>query len=1259
MSSTPSRPPLDATRGLVGNRYRIEEKLGGGGMGVVYRAVDVADGRAVALKRMARLKEGRRSAELRFRREFHSLASLRHPRIIEAYDYGVDEDGPFYTMEILDGRDLRDAKDIGLRELCVVLRDVAAALAFLHARGLVHRDVGPRNVRCTAEGRAKLIDFGVLGNVGLVGDLAGTLTYMAPEVFRGLPIDGRTDLYSLGVLAYLLLSGRAPYDVRGARDPELAFAALPPSLTSLGLSVPAALDDLLLALLSTDPLARPASAAELIDRLSALYDMPPLEDEAVVRGYLASVAMVGRQREVVAVRRRVLRSAKGRGGGIVLAGESGAGKSRLLREAQLEAKLAGCLVVRADSEASARGPYGVLEQLARGIFLAAPTVAAETSRPFADALAIALPGLALEIGPVSARGVQVDPGEERMRVQRALLDWLLAVAANKPLVLVVDDVQRCDEASCAVFAALLRENKKRPLLTVFAQRTNEQVRAKAAMDLVRDASKVMVLAGLDAQELKELLIGLFGDVPNVDRLALLFENTTGGSPLFATELARQLVDSGVVRFVGGAWVIPDELPRAELPSGLAAAVDARLARLTPSARRLGETLALHGGDLPLDLLVALGRSTTLATDEDVFEALDVLAREGVLVGDRGVYRFRHDGFREGLQRALDDDAKRTLHRDIGKALLAEGDVDAAREAKVGWHLLEGGDEDRGADLLRRSGIRLFEAQALADCIAPLEAALAVLERRGATTIVIDDLTAKLLAAGWVSNRAVGTKYALRAVLAWQERCGFASALRYSRYVGLTLGLVLGFSFASLRWVLGGGRGASPLAASTTFFVSLGYACGLANAESRIDDLHQLIALAKPASVFPRGMPRGIYQTFLAFPDIILGHIGRGARRLTSAVELIRGDRFAPVKTEEKAFAEIGVRGLRLLLDVNQFDRRVDEDLAAIDASPFRYYHLVAEATRVVRHRYRGEEERAKRIERKMETASVQLGSWSTDVQVLFFAHPAYALCHDVLGLRRSLEKLEALVAQGFRIEMRVAITRADYLRERGDAAGAVATMLAAMKKDLRPDDLLMRQWGGSSLAEALLAAGEISACIDEARAVYTMGKHPDSGVVLAGLRAARSLGLALSARGEHAESIVVLDEATLEAERLDCAPLAGALHEARARVALATGDRERYGEHGAEAIRWLRPTRNPSLIAMCERLVEAGQQANLGDARVEAEWVVTIADSAGASSRDHTSSSRSSSRSEPSASASDRSLPPSEDETLADAPDRTAIAPET
>lgn len=136
---------------LVGSRNRLLQKLGVGGMGVVYRAFDVSEGREVALKRMDQLKQSRQSAELRFRREYHSLASLRHPRIVEAYDYGVDAEGPYYTMENLDGRDLRDANDLGPRELCVVLRDIAAALAFLHARGLVYRDVGPRNVRCTPE----------------------------------------------------------------------------------------------------------------------------------------------------------------------------------------------------------------------------------------------------------------------------------------------------------------------------------------------------------------------------------------------------------------------------------------------------------------------------------------------------------------------------------------------------------------------------------------------------------------------------------------------------------------------------------------------------------------------------------------------------------------------------------------------------------------------------------------------------------------------------------------------------------------------------------------------------------------------------------------------------------------------------------------------------------------------------------------------------------------------------------------------------
>jgi hypothetical protein len=1179
-------------------------------MGVVFRAVDTATGREVALKQMLAGARYHRGGELAFRREFHSLVSLKHPRIVEAYDYGVDDHGPFYTMEVLGGRDLRDELELPARDVCLVLRDVAAALAFLHARGLVHRDLAPRNVRRLENGRAKVIDFGILGNVGLSGQIAGTLAYIAPEVFMGLPIDGRTDLYSLGALAYFLVAGRPPREVR-ATDPTSAFREPPVRPSMLAKELPRALEDLILALLCTDPLGRPATGAEVIDRLTAAGGLSESEDLGVARGYLASAAMVGRRRELRVIRKRILRATMGRGCGVLLLAESGTGKSRLLREAEVEAKLAGCLVARADSETAARGPYGVFEALARDLFVAAPALAKETARAKGSTLVMALPGLANELGQVDAHVASVDPGEDRMRAQRGLLDWLLALSDDKPIALVVDDIQRCDEASCAVFAALLRECSKRRILLLAAVRTGEEVRAKAALDALKSAAKTVPLGGLDAAELKELLTSLFGNVPNLDRLSHLFERATGGSPLFASELARHLVDQGTVRLVGGVWVIPDELPNADIPEGLAAAVDQRLARLPAPARALGQVLALQGGELTLELIAQLARAGSQGVspgDDAIFEAIDELATSGVVVGNGATYRFRHDGFREGLARGIDDATRRRLHRAIGTALLAQKNLAPDSEIAVGWHLLRGGDERRGAALLLRAGERLFSAQALADCIPPLEAALDVLERTKRSKRTRVSIMTMLLAAGWVANRVVGARYAERTVSAHREACGFDTASRLAPYLGSVLALLIGSLKAWLVWILTGFQRRSPLASVTIFATCLGYACGLAISENRPDDLFVLVKMVEPLGVFPFGIPRAVHSAIHGFPDVILGHINRGARRFTVAIDLIRGDRFTPATRLERAFAEVGVRGLRVLLDVNQFNRRIEEDLEFIDEGPFRYYHLVADAARVVHLRYRGEEAKAQRLERKMETASVQLGSWSTDVQILFFAHPAYALCHDVLGLLRCLEKLEVLVTQGFRVEARVAITRADYLRERGSPGEAIAILRRALGA-IRADDLLMRQWGGSSLVEALLLAGELDECIAEASMLLPLGNDPDSGIIFSRLRTTRCLALALAAKGDHAEAIRVIEPAIEEAEFLDCPAVAGGLHEARARIALGASDREGYARHGAEAIRWLRPTGNPSLIALCERLIEAGADAQAVTTKLAAELAVTFVES--------------------------------------------------
>src|SRR5215472_8546355 len=162
-----AQPAKITTRaGVIAGRYRVVAHLGRGGMGAVYRVVDQTTGGSLALKCIA-LPAGasaRRAAAARlsFRREFHTLVQLRHPRIVEVYDYGVDNGEPFYTMELLEGGDLSAHKRAPIPTACALLRDVVSALAFLHSRRLVHRDVTPANVRCTRNDHAKLIDFGVL-----------------------------------------------------------------------------------------------------------------------------------------------------------------------------------------------------------------------------------------------------------------------------------------------------------------------------------------------------------------------------------------------------------------------------------------------------------------------------------------------------------------------------------------------------------------------------------------------------------------------------------------------------------------------------------------------------------------------------------------------------------------------------------------------------------------------------------------------------------------------------------------------------------------------------------------------------------------------------------------------------------------------------------------------------------------------------------------------------------------------------------------
>jgi len=1178
-------------RQRIGGRYDVEASLGRGGMGNVLRVRD--GGRVVALKQIA-AAEATEDMQLRFRREFHTMASLAHPRIVEVMDYGVDRGAPYYTMELLDGQDLADLDRVPWRRAVEVLHDVAMALAFLHGRGLLHRDLAPRNVRCTADGRAKLIDFGVLATTGIAGDVAGTPPFMAPEGLRGQSLDHRYDLFGLGALAYRVLTGTHAYPARSLEELESAWRVRPPRPIELVPELPPALDELVVSLIALDPLARPSNAVDVVDRLAAIGELDRATDIAVTRSWIASAALIGRQREMQQLRRVVERAGDGHGGSLLIEAPSGIGKTRLLRELALEAQLAGMTVARA--EGSVAGPYGVVHELARGLFAAAPDAAERaarrrgstlvgaaetTSRPAMLARVITELRTRLDVEPARAFG---DPAEDRMRLQQELAAWLLDIAAIQPFALCVDDVQRCDEASAAVLAAVAHQASSSRLLVAAALRVDEPVRAPAPIAALCDAGQRIRLRGLDEPELCDLCRSFFGDVPHLPRLAHWMHTAVGGSPLAATELARHLIDRGTIRYADGLWMIPDELDAVELPSGLAEALDARVRSLPADVRGLGEVLAVHGGELPLSLIVELGDRDD---EREVFAALDRLALDEILVHAGDSWQFRHDGLREAMLRGLDPERLRALHRRVGDALERRAERSVERDAEIGWHLHAGGDPERGAILLERAGRALYDAQSFADCIAPLEAALSVCEAGKTSARARLELRHMLLMAGCMADRKTALAHAGPCIAGFRYWSGVDVAQRARKVVGRHLAVGIGLMWAAVRWVFSPRRGPNPYEAFRTFFIVVGYAATIHSMSFDFEGTARMVELVEPIAIFKNRVPYAVYLLTCNTSHFPRGQVGIAERNSRRILEILEHDRLTPIRDIDRRTGGGGARYMLALGNVMNLTPTLARDLEDLRHLGLTFFDIGADQAMVVFHRVRGEEQRATELEAGLEMRFVQLGSvWQMEAFMPVIASLAYAFVRDTLGLRRTIEQLDAMSSDGFCYQPLLELARGEYLRERGDLAGSAELLVPLVARD----DFPMTQIAAlCALAETMLALGDHERARGLAEKCVAVSSSPDVHNLHGEVRGVRALALAEAALGRVGEAAERLDAALASVADRESPLLSGCLHEARARVALLAGEHRVFHHHHAETSRLFRSTRNPALIARAERLAAAAE----------------------------------------------------------------------
>lgn len=264
-------------------KYEIQAVLGKGGMGAVYRAFDPAISRSVAIKAIVKNSVGEEDLKhimQRFRHEAQAVGRLVHPRIVQIYDYGEDDYVAYIVMELVNGKTLaqhlQQESAYELREVGEIIRQILDGLGHAHAAGVIHRDVKPANILINNDGRIKVSDFGIArietSQLTQIGDVLGTPHYMAPEQFLGIDVSLHSDLYSVGVIAYELLTGRKPFSGNSAAVMHQVLNVAPPNPSSINPKLSPLIDQVLQKALAKKGLDRFVSARDFADAFQAAID---------------------------------------------------------------------------------------------------------------------------------------------------------------------------------------------------------------------------------------------------------------------------------------------------------------------------------------------------------------------------------------------------------------------------------------------------------------------------------------------------------------------------------------------------------------------------------------------------------------------------------------------------------------------------------------------------------------------------------------------------------------------------------------------------------------------------------------------------------------------------------------------------------------------------------------------------------------------------------------------------------------------------
>jgi tetratricopeptide (TPR) repeat protein len=767
--------------------YAVEESIGSGAMGIVYRARHTVTGDAVAVKV---LRTQAPHLLTSFRREVHILAGLRHPNIVRILDQGLSSGVPWFAMEIVDGTSLRsllwpkstqsrretedsqaartladtsggaaparrknvpppDPARLPIAEVVRLAIPICRGLAFLHGCGVVHRDLKPENILIRADGTPVLADFGLVFPFGGMGreilDLAdagsGTLAYMAPEQRFGRFVDARADLFSLGCVLYEALTGVFPFGPAGVHEVSPA----PPLPSAMVAGIPAALDVVVTGLLKLSPQDRIGYADDVAALLESAVGTAERSPSPKPTTYLYRSGFVGRRETFAQLEYAIDRAVDGRGSKVFVTGASGAGKTRLVLEAAALASEKGMAVITGECL-----PLGTAEGGHRA--LSAPlhpvrrllTGIADYCRNVDPAIAKKLlAGRARLLAPHErlledlAEQLQEEvpsplPDDAaRTRMLSALASLVLDYARERPLCFIIDDLQWADELSLDLLSSIAASDcANAPLLLLGTGRLEEMT--PLLQQLFHEPGALYAeLDRLDKQDVGQMVGGMLAlRTPPAELVEFLY-GVSGGNPFFLAEYLRTAIAEGrLERNVDGRWVLSDpRLTGVAIPTAISALIRRRLDGLSPKIKKIVGAAAVLGRGFDTELLA----KTAELDVADILDAYGTLRQRQIFEDEQlGSLRFMHDQLRDAAYSAMAADECIHWHKRAAASIeerYSGRDIEPYL-GSLGFHLAKAGAPERAAGYFGRAAELARRTYANGDAVKLYRLAIEQMDRAG-------------------------------------------------------------------------------------------------------------------------------------------------------------------------------------------------------------------------------------------------------------------------------------------------------------------------------------------------------------------------------------------------------------------------------------------------------------------------------------------------------------------------------------------------